>query len=228
MYKNKTAKKQIQHYSDLYSKHHGTPMAVSSESLEHKKLRFEKISNIFENDNNFSVHDVGMGLSDFNDYINIRFPEKEIVYSGSDIVKEYVDESTKKFPSLSFKQRDLSESIPTDELYDYVVMSGVFHQMRNSTVTEWEDFYQNLLQNSFKIAKKGLAFNFVTEHVDFRLNEIYYCEIEKLIAFITKNLSRFFVIHHNYALYELTVHVFTQEFISEKYPQKEFTKYFKK
>lgn len=223
---NKTRASQEKIYKELYIKYKGTPMAVSSESLNHKYKRFEMVCDIFKDDNNFSVHDVGMGLADLGAFIFEQNPNKSIEYSGSEILEEYVVDSSKRFPKSHFFKRDIAEKT-YKERYDYLLLSGVFHQRRDSTIKDWERFAQNILRNSFKMCKKGIAFNFITPFVDFYQTQVYYCNLPKLLNFINDDLSRFFEIRHNYALYEFTVYVYDEAFIKSKHKQPEFQKYFK-
>lgn len=224
--KNSIRKKQEEYFRGLYKKYEGTPMAVSSESIAHKKLRFSKISNIFENENNIQVHDIGVGVGDFYGFLKKNYPKKKIDFSGSEILIEYIKKCKEKFPNCKFYHRDISEKKGNDK-YDYVVMSGVFHQKRETTVSQWERFSQQLIKNSFSMCRKGVAFNFVSPFVDFHQAEIYYCNLVKLLNFINNELSRFFTIHHDYALFEFTVFVYKEKYIKNKFPEKEFSKYFK-
>ncbi|HRZ25805.1 MAG TPA: class I SAM-dependent methyltransferase [Spirochaetota bacterium] len=213
-------------FRELYNKHKGTPMAVSSESYAHKQLRYEHICGIFENEKNITIHDVGMGIADMNEYILKHYPENNIIYSGSDILKEYVIESSKRFPKHVFYHRDITESDCSDR-YDYVIMSGVFHQRRDASIKDWEKYLQKILLNAFAMCKKGIAFNAITPFVDFYQLDVYYCNLPKLLNFINDELSRFFLIKHNYALFEFTVYVYKESIILNRYPQEEFKKYFK-
>jgi len=201
-------------------------MAVSSESYAHKALRFSQISDLFKNDNTFSVHEIGMGLAAFNGFIKQKFPEKQIEYSGTDILPEYVSEAEKLYPECKFYLRDVAEKAYPDK-YDYVIMSGVFHQKRESTIPVWEGFWQEIIKNSFSMCNKGIAFNFISPFVEYYTLDAYFCNIHKLLMFINESLSRYFSIQHNYALYEFTVFVYKEELIKELYPQQEFAKYFK-
>jgi len=223
---NKTRRNQELFYKELLTKYKGTTMAVSLESLAHKKLRFKHVTGIFESDDNISVHDVGMGLADMYAYIQENYPQKAITYSGSEILVEFVNEAHQRFPHLSFYHRDLAEK-PFDDCYDYLLISGVFHQRRDNTIREWEEFAENLIYNSFQMCKKGIAFNFISPFVDYYQTEVYYSNLPKIINFINDKLSRFFVIKHNYALYEYTVYVYREEYIKLLHPELEFQKYFK-
>ncbi|MFQ3575831.1 MAG: class I SAM-dependent methyltransferase [Cytophagales bacterium] len=226
MSKSSVRQHQEQVYRDLYNQHKGTPMAVSSESWEHKKLRFSKIAEIFQFENELTLHDVGMGLGDFFYFVKNAFPDKIIHYSGTEILEEYVKECEIKFPESKFFQRDIADK-PGEDIYDYVIMSGVFHQRREIAIRDWEAFSQKIIKNSFQMCRKGLAFNFVSPFVDFYQTQSYYCNLPKLLNFINDDLSRFFEIRHNYALFEFTVFVYKEEHIKNIYPQTEFAKYFK-
>ena len=225
MSNNPTRKNQEQIFRELYRKNCGTPMAVSSESLVHKRLRFEKVCDIIEDEENFSIHDIGMGLADLFLFLKAKYHDKTFYYSGTEILEEYVLAAQKRFPNIKFYERDLAEEVPTDS-YDWVLMSGVFHQRRESTIKEWENFSQNLIRNAFLMANKGLAFNFISPFVDYYQTEVYYCNLPKLLNFINDELSRFFTVTQDYALFEFTVFVYRKEYVKMKYLEPEFQKYF--
>ena len=222
---NEIAKKQEHIYSELYNKFSDTTMATSSESLEHKKLRFSIIAETFQNDDNFSIHDVGMGLAQFYEFLKYKYSEKNIKYSGTEIVKEYYYYACKKYPDCDFYLRNLAE-FPISEIYDYVIMSGVFHQIRDTKRKDWELFMQSLLKNSFNGANKALVFNVISPFVDFYQTQVYYCNLSKLLNFINDNLSRFWTIKSNYPLFEMTISVYNPYYIKSLYQQNEFRKYF--
>jgi hypothetical protein len=223
---NKIRESQEKIYRELDSKHKGTPMAVSSESLNHKKMRFRMICDNFKEEHNITVHDIGMGVADLYAFIKDNYQDKNILYSGTEIIDEYVDEAKSRFPELSFYNRDIAES-KFDDKYDFMLMSSVFHQRRDSAIRDWEKFSQQILKNSFEMCNKGIAFNFISPFVDFYQTQVYYSNLPKLINFINDDLSRFFEIRHNYALLEFTVYVYKEAYIKSKYPETEFQKYFK-
>ena len=71
-----------------------------------------------------------------------------------------------------------------------------------------------------------MAFNLISPYVDFYQTEVYYANIQKYLNFIVSDLSRFFEIHHNYALFEMTIFVYKEEYIKSNHPESEFQKYF--
>ena len=188
-------KAQQNHYRGLLEKHAGTPMAVSSESAAHKRLRFDQIAKVFSNDDSFSLHDIGMGLGAFGSYLIENYPNRNIVYSGSEILPEFVDGARAAHPSSFFYCRDIAEH-PGDECYDYVILSGVFHQRRQTSISDWEKFSRKILRTAFSMCRKGWAFNFISPFVDFYQTEVYYANLPRVINFVVEELSRFFVINH--------------------------------
>jgi hypothetical protein len=218
---------QVKYYSELFHKYKGEPQAVSSESFEHKRLRYDRLSRIFKEDNNCSIHDVGMGMGHFYEYIKKELPSLSCTYSGTEIVEDYYSYCLLQYPENNFYLRDLAEK-PGEDSYDYVVLSGVFHQMQGSKRLDWENFMEAILTNVFAMSKKGIALNLVSGFVDFYQPNIYYSNLCKLTHFINDKLSRFFAIDHSYALYEQTVFVYQPEFVISQFPQNEFQKYFKR
>jgi hypothetical protein len=223
--RNPTRRIQEKYYRDLYNKKKGTTMIVSSESWAHKNVRFEKITNLMKDDDKFSVHDVGMGIADMYQYMRNRFPNKSFIYSGTEILGEYYEEAKNRFPECNFFLRDIAESA-FEEHYDYLIMSGIFHQRRESSIRDWEKFAQQIISNSFKMCNKGIAFNFISPFVDFYQTEVYYANMPKILNFINDDLSRFFTVYHDYPLFEFTVHVYKEEYIKLRYQQSELQKYF--
>ena len=226
IYKNNTSSDQINYFQNLIKIHGNNHKALSSESIDHKKCRYEQLSKIFAKDNNFTIHDIGSGFGDYLKYLNDTHNDKIFQYSGSDIVPEFIKECKNKFPKKNkFYLRDLSEkSFP--EQYDYVVMSGVFHQIRNTKRKDWEEFAFVLIENAFKMSKKGLAFNFVSPFVDFYKENIYYCDLTKLINMVSSKLTRFFEINHSYPLYEFTFFIYHESKIRDNNKFKKLDKYF--
>lgn len=224
---DKVAKSQSDYYGRLFKKHGYSPAAVASVKQIYKNLRYSKLSGIFKNDKDFSIHDIGMGLGHYYEYLKKNFLDRKIVYSGSEVVKKFVDFCENKYPANMFYYRDISAK-KYKEKYDYLIFAGTFYHPYNNTKAEWEKFMFRIISNAFKMAKKGVAFNCITEFCDYYDHDLYYCNISKLVKFINNNLSRFFTIEHDYALYEFTVFVYNSNFIKNKYPEIEYQKYFKR
>lgn len=222
---NRVTENQTDYFAKLYAEHKGTTMATSSESLAHKKCRYDQISGVFKNEADFTLHDIGCGLGEFAGYLDAHHPQKNIVYSGSEIVTDLVKEASDRYPRATFMERDLA-SDRSEDVYDYLILSGVFHQRRTTPIPAWEKYLQTLVSRAFSMSRRGIAFNVVSPFVDFYLPELYYCNISKLINFVNDDLSRFFEIKHNYALFEMTIFVYQPEYTKNLSENVDFEKYF--
>lgn len=217
---------QKDHFENLYEEHKGTPYAVASESEAHKELRYSVISNLLPKNEDFSIYEVGYGLGHFYEYLNDNFNINKINYAGSEIVEEYYEYCKRNYPdSAKFELRDIIKNPPSKN-YDYIIMSGVFHQIAEASREEWKEYMYKIINKTFKYSQKAIAFNFLSEFVDYKKEGNFYCEIEDLIEFINNNLSRFFKLRHDYALFEGTVFVYQPDFVESKFSKEEFKKYF--
>jgi hypothetical protein len=167
-----------------------------------------------------------MGLGAFGSYLGERHQHRKIAYSGSEILPEFVEGARQTHPSSEFFLRDITEQ-PGPETYDYVILSGVFHQRRQTSIPDWEKFSRQLLRNSWSMCSKGLAFNFISPFVDFYQTEVYYANLPRVLQFVSEELSRFFVVNHSFALFEFTMLVYREGVFKERDSAPEFRKYFK-
>lgn len=219
------ADQQAEYYGELYRKHDYSPQAVASGKQIYKDLRYQRLSKVFENDQQFSLFDVGMGLGHYYEYLKSHFPERRVNYAGSEVVPEFHQYCCNTYPESQFFLSDLSQA-PTEDTYDYFIFGGTFYHPVRSKRSEWEDFVFAMLKNSFYRANKGIAVNFITEYCDFFDRDLYYAKLSRITDFVQSSLSRFFSIDHSYALYEYTLLVYREEYIASKFPEDDFKKYF--
>ena len=218
--------RQSAYYGDLYERHGDSVDAVASASQTFKDLRYERLCRVFDQDRSFTIHDVGCGLGHFHEFLKHRHPDRLIEYSGSDVTPGFVDHCRQHYPDLSFELRDLSAA-PFPERYDYLIYAGTFYHLAGSRESEFRDFLHCMLRNGFACANRGIAFNLITSHVDYRLPDLFYAELSGLTDFIVRDLSRFFTIDHSSPLFEYTACIYKSGAIRKHHPQNEFDKYFK-
>ena len=160
--------------------------------------RFEILKQIPGFEKNHSVLDVGCGHGDF-----CRFLEN---YKGIDIRESVIKIAEKKYPGFNFETKSIFEE---NNMYDWVFGSGIFGFNR-------KDWSENVLENlseMFKKSTKGVAVNFLsslsTGITDSEMKYSSVCEVSNLISQITRN----FVIRHDYRPNDFTVYIFKKEFI---------------
>lgn len=212
------------YYGALYHKYGAGVDAVASSKQIYKDLRYERLSRVFGEDRELTVHEIGCGLGHYYEYLASRFPDRKIAYSGSEVTPEFVAACREKFPQCQFFLRDVT-SEPCDERYDYVVLPGVFYHLVSADAAAFFEYCKTLLDRAFLMCRRAIAVNFVTGFCDYFRDDLFYCDVKGLLEFVTCELSRFFVLDHAYPLYEFTLHIFKPEYVRSLHPAGEFEKY---
>jgi trans-aconitate methyltransferase len=218
---------QARYYGELYEKHGSSVQAVASGKQAYKDLRYEKLSRVLARDTKCSVYDVGFGLGHFYEYLKNRFPEKQIRYGGAEVTPAFVEHCRKAYPECDFALLDI-QGHPLPDKYNYLIFGGTFYHLANSSPDEYIDYVKRVLTNGWLSCDRGMAFNLVTEYVDYRHDSLFYPPIVEVIDFVAKKLSRFFVVDHASPLYEYTITVWREEYMESLYVDDVFSKYFKK
>jgi hypothetical protein len=223
---NSITNSQARYYGNLFETHGAGVDAVASGSQLYKELRYEKLCRVFENNNEFSMHDVGFGLGHLWEYIKIHHGDKKVSYSGSEVTDDFVVQCRAAYPDCQFALRDLAEQSYPDR-YDYLIFGGTFYHTAGVSQNEFKVYVQKTLKNAFCMARRGIAFNFVTSHVEYRKSDLFYMNPADIIEFVVGDLSRFFLMNHSYPLFEYTMCVYQEEYVAQQYASDEFAKYFK-
>lgn len=220
------SKHQAGYYGSLFERHGPSVDAVASGQQVYKDLRYQKLSAVFQDDDDFTVHDVGFGLGHYYEYLKARFPNKRFTYSGSEITPQFVEHCRQAYPECSFDDRDLAAA-PFAEPYDYLIFGGTFYHLEGVDHDTFTAFVRAMLANGFRSARRGIAFNLVTGFVDYRYDSLYYGDLADLLPFVVNNLSRFFTVDHSTPLYEYTVCVYHEAYVAAQNPGEAFRKYYK-
>ncbi|MBX3492692.1 MAG: class I SAM-dependent methyltransferase [Parvibaculum sp.] len=217
-------KSQEAHWSGKFSEHGAAPAGVGSESAVHKELRYSRLCRVFAGSDDFSLLDVGAGVGDFYRYLRERHTALRFDYTGSEITAGYTTLAAERFPEARFLHRDIL-SEPLDEKYDFVVLSGIFHQPFDTDIVAWETYMHDLLRRSFSMARIGIAFNALSSYAEFQRQGNYHPKLSSLLDFVVSDLSRFFQVDHSIPLFEETIFVFRPEYIGKNFVEPEFQKY---
>ena len=216
-------------YLSKFKKFGDDPRSMSWNDKESQYLRFQKISELFKYENNsetFSIHEVGCGLAHFKEFLDNH--GYNCIYSGNDISPEFIDQCKNKYPQCHFSVQNIA--VDYDQIddaikgKDYYCLSGTFHTKEDNSIPDWESFIFKSIENMFKMAKKGISFNFLITHSEFYDKKLYYADPKEIMGWCVKNLSRFISIEHDIPLYEFFVCVYKEGYIKEKFP--DYEKYF--
>lgn len=164
-----------------------------------QKIRFRVLSEVGDMEN-CTVLDVGCGFGDLFDHL--RKKELNIQYTGCDINKNLVNVGKKIYPEADLMIVDIVKTQLLHK-FDWVVSSGVFNvKLSNS----WE-FIKEMIQEMFLLCRKGVAVDFISDYVDYRVEDTHYTSPEKIFKFC-KSLTKFVLLRHDYMPFEFCVYMY--------------------
>jgi Methyltransferase domain len=214
-------------YSELYETYGDDARALfhADEASQHE--RFDMLARAFSNESGpFTVHEIGCALGHLGEFLRERTPQA--VFSGSDIVEQFVATCRRRHPQGEFFVRDVSTQLPEDR-YDFVVLCGTFNIPGSTPREQWQEFVYSMLRAMYAMAKKGIAATLLTTYYDpgRERSDLFYQDESQLMDFAVRELSRHFELDSAGPLYEYALRVYRPEYIHERYPQQGFAKYFK-
>ncbi len=217
---------QLEVYRDNFIKHGDSPLGTRQNDRSTQSLRFERLIKNFDfsADQKTTIHDIGCGTCDL--YAYLKDQNKNSIYSGTEIVQEMIDLASTKYPEIQLYNRNVLTQ-ETDDVYDYVVLSGTFNFPGEASEQDWEQFVFSIIKKMFMMCSKGIAFNCLTTYKTLTNPTLYYLDPKIIFDYCATHLSRFVTIDHSYALYEYTVTVYKKDDVKNKYKEEAFAKYFK-
>jgi SAM-dependent methyltransferase len=200
----------VSHYEACLEKHGDTHLGVDWPRKEDVIKRYRiMLELVRERTGKFSVLDFGCGAAHLYDYI-IEQGVKKIEYSGMDISEKFIQLCRSKHPNTEFYCADiLSHGCSVPEA-DYIVMNGVFTEKQSMAQEDMIEYFQSMLKKIFPLARKGIAFNLMSKHVDWERDDLFHLPLDEMASFVTQYLSRHFVVRNDYGLYEYTVYLYRE------------------
>lgn len=214
-------------YRELYRQHGDDPRALSYRDRPTQRERFARLCRVLPPPPTpCTVHEIGCGLGHLGEYLAEHHPQA--VYSGSDIVPEFVAACRKKFPAAQFHLRNVLAELPA-ECYDHVLLSGTFNARLDAGEDEWRELIAAMLRAMYALCRDSLAANFLTSHHDpaYAQPHLHYQPPGELIERVVGELSRHYELDAAGPLFELTLRVHRPEAVARRYPGPEFARYFR-
>jgi len=192
------------YYSEKIRKNGATPQGVDWNSIESQELRFEQLSDIIKQKENFSVIDYGCGFGAMYNYFK-KSDFKNFKYIGFDISQEMIQEAQKLYGNNT--NTEWYTVLPENYTADYVIASGVFNVKLETSNEDWKNYMLITLQQINKFSTKGFSFNVLTKYSDkeFMKEYLYYADPLFLFDYCKTNFSKYVTLKHDYPLYEFTL-----------------------
>jgi ubiquinone/menaquinone biosynthesis C-methylase UbiE len=171
----------------------GTRRAALSTGTVLKELeRYDKLTSIGILDFTRSVVlDVGCGMSNYYEYlISKKFTGE---YIGVDVSLEMLEISKLKFPKNSYMCGELEEVLAEIKEIDFIVSSQTFN--RKLHFSDNYDEIENFIKTAFNLARHGVAFDLLSDHVDFFEEKHFYYSPERIFKFCKQEFKKVNLFH---------------------------------
>lgn len=201
------SKRLKEHYEKTFSEFGASSRGVDWGKDEDLLLRYDKMLSVARQEAGSSVSmlDVGCGYGGLLDHAMAQ--DIEIEYSGIDVAENMIAHAKKHHETGTFYLGDVLHH-PFDLPYDYVVCNGILTQKLDATITEMDQFANSLIGRMFELCNNGIAFNIMSNKVNFMAENLYYRSPVEMLSFCLDNLSSKVKVDHAYPLFEYTVYVF--------------------
>ena len=199
----------VSHYEACLEKYGDTHLGVDWPKQEDADTRYGVMLEVIRGgpSKRVSLLDFGCGASHCYEYI-LRHQLVNIEYSGLDLSEKFIRLSRNKFPSVNYYCLDILDDHASIPDFDYIVMNGVFTEKRELSFEEMFAYFKRVVSRVFSKARVGIAFNVMSSHVDWERDDLFHLPLDTLAAFLTKELTRDFIIRNDYGLYEYTTYVY--------------------
>jgi 2-polyprenyl-3-methyl-5-hydroxy-6-metoxy-1,4-benzoquinol methylase len=176
-------------YEKLLEKYGYSIKSLDYRSETSQKTRFDIITQVGINDD-CSLLDVGCGFGDYFNYLKQR-GIKNVKYNGIDLTDKIVNVAKEKNPLANVVQGNVLD-LPDDKKFDYVVSVGV-----NGVKTgdNWDNL-TSVLDKMWKLCKKGIAYNAVSNFASEQDEQIYFVSPIRVIEHVMNNLTYKVVYRH--------------------------------
>jgi SAM-dependent methyltransferase len=201
----------VAHYESCLEQHGDSHLGVDWPDASDADMRYRVMLDVMgppTPDRPVRLLDFGCGTSRLYDHI-LADGRGDIEYAGVDISERFIEVCRRKFPGNAYWQLDVLTA-PEDALprFDYAVLNGVFTVKLDLTFDEMFAFFAAVVKRVFSFVDVGLAFNLVTTHVDWERDGLFHVPLDRLANWLTDEVSREFVIRHDYGLCEYTTYVY--------------------
>jgi SAM-dependent methyltransferase len=202
----------IEHYETCLQKYGDTHQGVDWPNEKDAEKRHRVMLDIIRTTHadRVSLLDFGCGASHLYEYI-IRNRLNKIEYSGLDLSDKFISLSRSKFPHIKYYCIDILENQVAVPDFDYIVLNGVFTEKCGLSFDEMFSYFKRVVTSSFHKARIGIGFNVMSSHVDWVREDLFHLPLDVLANFLTRKLTRNFVIRNDYGLYEYTTYVYKDE-----------------
>jgi SAM-dependent methyltransferase len=192
-------------YTQRFEQHGYSPLTLGW-NKGRQAIRFQKLTSeyIFSGKH---VLDIGCGFGDLNQILQKKTDCYS--YTGLDLVEALLDAGRELYPQehIHFLQQNILDYEPSQK-FDFAIASGVFNfKLRNNSNYQ---FIEETIQKTLRICNDGLAFDFLSDKVDFELGHTFHSSPEKILS-IAYKYSKNVVLRNDYMPFEFSLFIFKDD-----------------
>jgi SAM-dependent methyltransferase len=192
------------YYTNKLNTFGATPQGVDWNSKEGQFLRFEQLSKIITDKQNFSISDLGCGYGEYLNYLQKHYDNFE--YFGYDLCKTMIETAKEHHTDTKanfFHIHEMDKLTPAD----YATASGIFNTKMDYTQEIWLEYILDTLSLLDQKSDRGFSFNMLTSYADMHLmrDDLYYGDPLFFFDYCKKKFSKNIALLHDYNLYEFTI-----------------------
>ena len=197
------------HYSETFAKYGPNSAGVDwGDDRLKAALRYKNMLAVIkpEQPKKPKLLDVGCGYGGL-----LQYAHQEGIaldYLGIDVSQNMVDWANDNLGhDACFTVGDVLE-IEQEQAFDYVVCNGILTQKLDIPRQEMDEFAKRLIHKMFNLSEVGVAFNIMTDKVNFFSDKLYYRNPSELLSWCMTELTAHIRLDHSYPLYEFTVYLY--------------------
>jgi SAM-dependent methyltransferase len=175
--------------------------SMKSGSIEKQLIRHKIHANSLKTENP-KILDIGCGLGQF--YIYLQEQNINCIYTGYDIVNEYINKCIKDYPNSTFYNRNIFEN-GIDKEYDNIIMSQVLNNKYSHS-----DNMQVMIETmkmAYEHSKIAVSIDMMSNYVDYKSEELYYYSPE-VIFMEAKKITKRVILRHDYRPFEFCIQLY--------------------
>ena len=196
------------HYSKTFREHGPNAAGVDWRIEEHAEIRYAMMLKVFDGvprDKPISILDVGCGYGGLLDFSKRHGIALE--YTGIDIVPEMVQHGRDRHPEARFIVGDFLTASDIQE-NDYVVCNGIMTLKLSASIIDMNQYCSALIRKMFSVCTVGIAFNMMTNRVNFMVENLSYRSPVEILSFCLSEISGKVRLDHAYPRYEFTTYAY--------------------
>jgi SAM-dependent methyltransferase len=192
-----------EYYSGKLVEHGVSPRGVDWNGEEGQRLRFTQLSKIIQQQQGFSINDLGCGYGALFDYLSNYWTD--FSYTGCDVSADMVLAAENRLGTKANAHFFVGSEPP--EVADYGIASGIFNVRLGRSDDEWHEYLVATLDILDHTSRTGFAFNCLTSwsDTDKKRDYLYYANPAALFDLCKRRYSRHVALLHDYGLYEFTM-----------------------